>query len=78
MEWSVKHVPDMPQAAAWFSARDREPQKLLRDLDIRIFQAIRFRTGQPSIDWQRKFTIVAIGCFEEDIEQDRIQTLPAG
>jgi hypothetical protein len=67
-EWSGKHVPDIPQSAAWFSARDRESRELLSDLDIRIFQVIRFRAGKPSIGWQRKFAIIAIRCFEENIE----------
>jgi len=61
-------VPDIPQAAARISASDRESQELLRDLDIHIFHVIRFRAGKPSISWQRKFAIVAIRCFEEDIE----------
>jgi hypothetical protein len=56
------------QPSAWFSARVRASQELLRDLDIRIFQVTRFRAGTPSIGWQRKFAIVAIRCFEEDIE----------
>jgi hypothetical protein len=43
-------------------------EELLHNLGIRIFDLIRFRAEKPSIDWQRKFAILVIRCFEEDIE----------